>query len=202
MTQDVPMTQQKWMVFDDFCPEIDLVRASALASGFGTWRPNKGEVGSSVYDNMNFWGLHAFMLKSIDRVLGARFYPNDTFFRYAVPETEPAYTHSDRAFGDITCVCYMSDHDEVFGTGFYRHRKTGLTEMPKMEDMVDPEWDELKRDMIEGGPDEWDEVGFCEGMYNRAVIFHAPLFHARYPKTGIGTNATDARMVWAAHGIL
>jgi hypothetical protein len=74
--------------------------------------------------------------------------------------------------------------------------------MPRLDQMVDPEWDELKNDMVSGGPDEWEEIGFCEGMYNRAVIFHAPLFHARYPKTGIGTNATDARMVWAAHGVL
>lgn len=47
------------LVIDDFCPELDQVRSSALAAGFDTWRPNKGEVGSSIYEGMGFWGDHA-----------------------------------------------------------------------------------------------------------------------------------------------
>jgi len=41
-------------VVDNFTPHADRARASALAAGFGTWRPNTREVGSSTYDGMCF----------------------------------------------------------------------------------------------------------------------------------------------------
>jgi hypothetical protein len=191
------------LIVDDFCPKIEQVRESALQSGFGTWAPNKGRYGSSIYENMNFWGLHSPMLKSLARAIGHPFYPNDMFFRYALPETEKAYTHSDRTYGDITCVAYLSSHDEPYGTGFYKHRKTGLSEMPPVDVMAsDPKWQELEHDMIHGGDGEWELVDYCQGKFNRAVIFHAPLFHARRPIGGIGKTAEDGRMIWATHGVL
>ena len=52
-------------IIDGFCPEIDQVRQSALDSGFGKWTPNKGEVGSSIYEGMNYTGKHSYMLKAI-----------------------------------------------------------------------------------------------------------------------------------------
>lgn len=197
------LTNYKCIIVDDFCPEVDKVRQSALQSGFGTWQPNKGRYGSSIYENMNFWGFHSPMLKSLSKAIGRPFYPNDMFFRYALPETEKAYTHSDRTFGDVTCVAYLSSHEEDYGTGFYRHRKTGLLEMPTVEEMAsNPEFQELEHDMIHGGEAEWEEVDYCKGKFNRAVIFHAPLFHARRPIGGIGTDENNARMIWAAHGVI
>jgi len=50
-----------WVV-DNFTPWPDAARASALAAGFGTWRPPKGEVGSSVYEGMGFQGDHAMLM--------------------------------------------------------------------------------------------------------------------------------------------
>lgn len=193
----------KWMVVDDFCEVIDHVKASAIDSGFGSWLPNKGKFGSSIYEHMNFWTFHSPMLMAIDEAINGRYYPNDCFVRYALPETEKAYTHSDRTYGDMTCVCYLSEHEEEYGTGFYKHRATGLTEMPPVTELDSgPQWDQLKHDMIHGTGREWEEVGRCIGKYNRAVIFHAPLFHARIPKTGLGTGPTDARMVWCSHGVV
>ncbi len=187
-------------IIDNFCPLIADVRESALQSGFGTWRPNKGEVGSSVYEGMNFWGKHSLMLHSLALAVGRPVYPNSMFFRVTNKETEKAYVHSDRESGSYTCVAYLSEHKEPSGTGFYRHRKSGLTEMPTFAEMRSKKrFDVLKRDMVKGGEKEWEQLDFVRGVFNRAVIFRAPLFHARCPKNGFGTTAEGGRMVWVTH---
>jgi hypothetical protein len=187
-------------VVDDFCPQIDAVRASALESGFGTWRPNKGEVGSSIYEGMSFWGRHSLMLHALARAINAAPFPNNMFFRVTNEATEQAYVHSDRMWGEQTCVAYVSQHDAESGTGFFRHRRTGLVSMPTFEQMRELGiFEELKEDMVSGGDDKWEQLDFVRGLYNRAVIFHAPLFHSRSPRHGIGTGAEDGRMVWVTH---
>lgn len=189
------------VVIDDFAPDIDAVRQSALASGFGTWRPNKGEVGSSVYDGMNFWGHHARMLAALMHHMGRVVIPNSMFFRVTNRDTEAAYVHSDREAGEYTCVAYLSEHAERSGTGFYRHRESGALSMASFEEMArDPEsFARLKEQMVRGSGDDWELMRFVEGKYNRAVVFYAPLFHARSPRHGLGDGAEDGRMVWVSH---
>lgn len=189
------------MIIDSFTPRIDEVRASALASGFGTWKPNKGEVGSSVYEGMSFWGLHSPMLHALSFYVGAPVYPNNMFFRVTNTNTEAAYVHSDREWGDFTCIAYLSDHKERSGTGFYRHRETGMTHMPSFAEMSkDPQFfARLKEQMVKGSEDDWELLDYVHGGHNRAVIFDAPRFHARFPRHGIAESEIDGRMVWACH---
>lgn len=188
------------VIVDDFCEQIEEVRQSALESGFGTWAPNKGEVGSSVYEGMSFWGKHSLMMMALAGAIGKAVFPNSMFFRICRPETEAAYVHSDRHSGAFTCVAYLSEHKEVSGTGFYKHRRTGLNEMPTMEMMQEMGiLEELKHDMVSGGENEWEQLDFVRGQLNRAVIFKAPLFHARCPKNGLGDTEETARMVWVSH---
>lgn len=189
------------IIVDNFCPRIDEVRASALASGFGKWLPNKGEVGSSVYAGMNFWGLHSPMLHALSFRTGTPIYPNNMFFRVTNEDTEAAYVHSDREWGDFTCIAYLSDHTERTGTGFYRHRETGMTHMPPMAELArdPPLFERLKQQMVEGSEKDWEELDFIHGGYNRAVIFDAPRFHARVPRHGFAKSDSGGRMVWACH---
>jgi hypothetical protein len=192
-------------VIDNFTPRIGEVRESALQSGFGTWRPNKGEVGSSVYDGMNFWGKHSIMLHALTGIFNRPLYPNSMFFRVTNEDTEAAYVHSDRESGDVTCIVYLSDHgSNVSGTGFYRHRETGMTSMPSFAEMAkDPEgFERLKKQMVEGSSEHWEQLDFVRGLYNRAVIFDAPRFHARTPRHGFSSNAESGRMVWVAHFVM
>lgn len=190
----------KCIVVDDFCPEIEQVVASAHAAGFSTWLPNKGKVGSSVYEGMGFWGDHALMLRSIVAATGKVVVPNSMFFRVTNEGMEQAYIHSDRHSGAHTCVCYLSDHPTSYGTAFYKHKPTGLVEMPTFEDMETMGIaEELTKDMVSRDPDKWELVDVVEGKYNRAVIFHAPLFHSRFPLEGIGHDENDGRLVWVSH---
>lgn len=189
------------IVVDNFTPRIDEVRASALAAGFGTWRPNKGEVGSSVYEGMNFWGKHSIMLAALTRVVGSPVFPNSLFFRVTNADTEGAYVHSDRESGDYTCVAYLSEHSEHSGTGFYRHRESGMTHMPSFAQMAqDSEaFEKLKAQMVRGSDEDWELLDFVHGGYNRAVIFEAPKFHARTPRHGFAASPEEGRMVWVCH---
>lgn len=181
-------------IVDNFCPHIDRVRNSALEAGFDTWLPNKGKVGSSIYEGMGFWGEHASMLASVAQAMESFIYPNSMFFRVTTPETEQAYIHSDRETGAYTCVAYLSHHETEYGTAFYRHKATGLEEMPPLEEL-----DAHMMADITHNRDAWEVTQKVEGKYNRAVIFSAPLFHSRIPLDGIGITPDDARMVWVTH---
>jgi Family of unknown function (DUF6445) len=186
-------------VVDDFVADPDAVRDSALKAGFGTWRPSKGEVGSSVYDGMGFWGNHSVLLRSLAGSLGCPVYPNDMFFRVTNEDTEAAYIHSDRESGDFTCIVYLSRHEDS-GTGFYRHRESQFIRMPSFAELAAVgEFERLKVQMVEGHAKDWEQIAFVEGLYNRALIFDAPRFHGRHPKHGFGTTIDAGRMVWACH---
>lgn len=191
-------------IVDNFCPRIDEVRASALAAGFGTWRPSRGEVGSSVYEGMGFWGLHAPMVHALAYHVGRPVYPNAMFFRVTNRDTEAAYVHSDRESGDFTAIAYLSRHEERYGTGFYRHRETGLIEMPSFQALrEDPEFfQRLKQQMVEGSEEHWELLDFVHGRYNKALIFSAPRFHARTPRHGFGETPEDGRLIWGCHFML
>lgn len=188
-------------IIDNFAPCIDEVRASAFAAGFGTWRPNKGEVGSSIYEGMCFWGRHELMLHALAYYVGRPVYPGAMFFRVTNEDTEGAYVHSDRESGDFTCVAYLSQHEDVYGTGFYRHRETGMTHMPSFAELREkPElFEKLKHEMVDGSEKYWEQLDFVRGQYNRAVIFDAPRFHARVPRHGFGERSEEGRLVWVCH---
>lgn len=187
-------------VVDDFCEHTDVVIASAFEAGFDTWKPNQGEVGSSIYDGMGFWGEHSLMLRSLMREVGTVVVPNSMFFRVTNEGMEKAYIHSDRESGNYTCVAYLSEHDEPSGTAFYRHKPTGLYEMPSFAEMEELGiLDELKADMVSRDPEKWEQVAYVEGKFNRALIFKAPLFHSRLPVEGFGNDANSGRLVWVSH---
>ncbi len=124
-------------IIDGFSPVVDQVRASALAAGFNTWKPNSAEVGSGVYSGMGYMGNHADMVHALSYHLGNRsIFPQAMFFRISLPGDEPAYIHSDREMAPWTCVVYLSEHPgERYGTSFYYHRASGLYEMPSFEEM-------------------------------------------------------------------
>ncbi len=182
-------------VHDNFIPEIDSVRQSFIDAGFGTWKPTTAKVGSGNYEGMGFMGNHAPLIRALTKVVGGPIAPNRMFARVTNQDTERAYVHSDRSAGDFTCIVYLSKHKELSGTSFYRHKETGLTEMPL-------EWmDDKQRasEMVNGDGSLWEQTDFIRGDYNRALIFSAPLFHSRFPLNGIGNDEQTGRIVWATH---
>lgn len=189
-----------YLVVDEFCDDLERVKQSAFSAGFDTWAPNRGAVGSSVYEGMGFWGDHALMLRALTRAVGGVVVPNAMFFRATNVGMERAYIHSDRESGNHTCVAYLTEHAEDSGTAFFMHKRTGLREMPSFAEMQERGiFEELKADMVSRDPDKWVQTDYVRGALNRALIFRAPLFHSRFPLEGIGTAPENGRLVWASH---
>ena len=194
------MQEPNFLVVDDFCGVADLVVDEVQHAGFATWLPKKGAVGSSIYEGMGFWGPHAVLLAPLIEAMRHVLVPNSMFFRVTNEDTEKAYIHSDRETGDHTAIVYLSHHEEPYGTAFFRHKRTGLIHMPSFAEMRELGVEkELAEDMVSRDPDKWEEVARVEGKYNRALIFDAPLFHSRFPVTGIGDTEEGGRLVWASH---
>jgi hypothetical protein len=185
---------------DDFLPDPDRMRQSAIASGFGTWRPNKGAIGPDKFDGVNFYGDHVTGVRALSRQFQKQIYPNKMFFRVTTKDTEEAVVHSDIFTGDLTCLLYMSNHDDS-GTEFYRHRPTDTYGLPPLKDFyADKEnFGRFRQDCSHRDPEIWECINSIEGRYNRAVIFPSAVFHCRYPYTGFGHGVEDGRMIWGCH---
>jgi hypothetical protein len=189
-------------VLDDFLPNVAQVRASALRSGFGTWHPNKGDIGADNYGGVNFVGDHVSPLTRLQRYLGRQIIPSSMFFRITNPSMEHALIHSDREYGENTAILYLSPMSPVkSGTGFYRHRETGMEEMPALEDLMKtPEFfHKIRQQMLDADDRDWELYQFVESRFNRCLIFNGPKIHCRIPKTGYGSTQNDSRMVWVTH---
>jgi hypothetical protein len=184
-------------VIDNLLGNPKRVRQSALDSGFGSWRPKKGAIGSSVYDGMNFYGDHASIIEAIYKKIGMVGYPNSMCFRVTNETTERAYVHSDVTAGDTTCILYLSEHSEGYGTGFYRHKRTGSMVMPPLKEISDLAT--LQAEINDSSAEHWEEVEFVKGVFNRAVIFRSHRYHRRFPEHGLGTDENSGRMIHITH---
>lgn len=185
-------------VFDDFVKDPWTVRQSALRAGFGTWTPNKGDIGANFYSGVSFWGDHATLFKGLHERLG-QIIPSSMFFRITNPSMEHALIHSDREYGGNTAIVYLSEGKDS-GTGFYRHRDTGMVDMPPLDDlMARADFAKIRMQMLEASDEVWEMYNFVQAKMNRCLVFDAPKIHCRLPKKGYGTKETDSRMVWVCH---
>jgi hypothetical protein len=192
------------IVIDDFLADPEAVRQSALRAGFGTWRPNKGDTGLAFYDGVSFWGDHATLFKALHKHLQHQLIPGSMFFRLTNPSMEHAIVHSDREYGDYTAIVYLSediDSNIESGTGFYKHRETGMIDLPPIAELMKNKesFEKLNKQIMNASDTDWELYKFVEGKFNRCLVFDAPKIHCRLPKTGYGTQEDNSRMVWVCH---
>ncbi len=188
-------------IIDDFASDPDAVRQSALASGFGSWRPHQGDLGAPAYDGVNFVGDHATLFGALYQKVGP-ILPSGMFFRITNPAMEHALIHSDREYGENTAIVYLSpEPPRRSGTAFYKHRETGMIDMPALADLkADPVFfQKIRQQMLDADDADWEMYEFVEAKYNRCMVFDAPKIHCRIPKVGYGRSDADSRMVWVAH---
>jgi hypothetical protein len=189
------------VVLDNFLKDPVAVRNSVLNCGFGTWRPNKGDMGADYYDGLGFYGDHAPIVEALYKRVGMIGYPNSMVFRVTNETTEKGVVHSDVGAGDTTCFLYLSSHPEKYGTGFYRNKRTRSLTMPSLAELArNPEELARLKEEIATSPDEaWEEVEFVRGVFNRAVVFKSHCYHRRFPLHGIGNDVVGGRMIWIGH---
>lgn len=194
------MPNHFFKVVDSFIPDPQGVRDYALLSGFGTWKPQNTIIGYENYHGVNINGHHSTLMRSLTKAMGIAVYHENAIFRVTGADDEPSRIHSDRMFADYTCIVYLSQEAEDSGTAFYRHRGTGAIEQPPLSQLQnDPDFAKKKAEMDAGDPAVWEQVHFVSGVWNRAVIFSAPLYHARLPKYGKGDTYENKRMIWVCH---
>lgn len=158
------------IVLDNFLKDPDAVRQSVLNCGFGTWRPSKGRSGADYYDGLGFYGDHAPIIETIYKRVGMIGYPNSMVFRVTNENTSKGVIHTDEGAGDTTCFLYLSSHVGRYGTAFYE----------KMND-------------------DWKEIEFVNGAFNRIVVFKSNIYHQRFPLNGFGNDPVAGRLVWVGH---
>jgi hypothetical protein len=185
---------------DDFIADPEKVRQSALSSGFGAWNPHQGLLGTPSYGGVNFIGDHGTLVQALFNQIGP-VVPSSMFFRITNPTMEHALIHSDREYGDYTTIVYLSPTREGSGTAFYRHRETGMVDMPPIAELMRDEvfFQKIRQQMLDASDADWEMYDFVEAKYNRCLVFDAPKIHCRIPKNGYGTNDADSRMVWVCH---
>lgn len=192
--------RSKLIIVDDFYAKPDRIRQHALASEYAdisqsnypgwasrqnlrtdTLRKAFSElVGSDIYvDAQRFtWG-------------GFRFISEDTGRRTKV--------HADTEVDWAAMVYLTPDAPMRTGTGFFRHRKTGLDAPPTprearalgysdvaefTDQVIEPDMADLTK---------WEEIGHVGPVFNRLVLFRGcEFFHA--PLSGCGSTAEDARL--------
>lgn len=169
-------------VHDDIVADPIAYRAMALAQPFGSI-----DVGHAIF--------HGIALCSDPSVIGwlARTYPNLeptlSFFRQS-PEgqDEPNDIHTDVDMGDVTVIVYLNDPPAMGdGTSFWRHRDCRA----------------VSGGILTGAAgknrDAWECWRTVPAVFNRAVIFDAPLFHSRAIRENYGHGA-DARLIQVIFG--
>lgn len=174
------------------------IREATFESGFGTWEPDLADLGHKVTPGMNWQGYHAPLHIAIYNAMKEPIFPNHSFFKVSTKEDNVALVHSDHNDGPFTAIIYLSEHDYISGTGFYKHIETGRTTMPAVKEMVEwgalEKWNEDMRD-----ESKWEQTDFIRGLMGRMLIFSAPMFHSRVPRLGNSETYEDGRMVWVCH---
>jgi len=158
-------------------------------------------MGAAYYAGLNFYGDHATIIETIYKKVGMIGYPNSVLFRVTNEGTERAVVHSDVGAGDTTCILYLSQHANRYGTGFYRNKRTGSMTMPPLAALAqDPaEFALTKHEIDVSAPEHWEEVEFIQGRYNRAIVFDSHRYHRRFPYHGFGSDEASGRMIWIGH---
>lgn len=181
------MTDRGVVVLDNFMPNPDELRASALASDFVDWDGPDGEVYRRICV-AEIPGLQARVEAAMGRpveMLGMAFRLN---FAGELPN---AAIHSDLGWGTHALVLFLSEGEG--GTAFWRHRATGAHRIDPGDvalfEQVRGDWDDESK---------WDREDLVPIKFNRALIYESALFHSRYPFAAFGSGYDDGRLIAVA----
>jgi hypothetical protein len=174
------------IVFNDVLPDPHGYREIALASDFKDFKFNEDETYCGI-------GLAGHLL-ALPKWITAKFpqlTPKVSFFRKSpVGQIEPAYIHADYSMGDWTAILYLNENPpDGDGTTFWKHKDRGFTEVGEGFDGSADFNDQSK----------WERWCHVAGLFNRAVLFRAPLFHSRGIFENYG-NGHQARLIQVVFG--
>ncbi len=98
-------------------------------------------------------------------------------------QKEPNFIHNDTDMGELAAFVYLNpDPPKEDGTAFWQYKATGRREGPPLSG-------EVGRDL-----NQWDRWLTVPAVFNRAVVFDAPLFHSRAIESNYGYGE-QARLI-------
>jgi hypothetical protein len=192
--------QSTLIVVDDFYANPDAVRRFALESKFGSvgalnypgWQSEK-----TFHSDAVRGAFEKIIRKPID--IDDRRFTWGGFRAITADTGRVTKVHADSIVDWAAMVYLTPDAASSAGTGFFRHRETGLTGPPSdrqaralgYADADAFEREVVRRDMADF--DKWELVSYIEPVYNRLVLFRGcELYHA--PLGGRGSSPEDARI--------
>lgn len=191
----------RMIVVDNFYKNPDMVRQHAL-----TMERNDSNDGNyaGIMTKESF--LTQEHLDTFGELLGEKVFPSTIFtgkFRFTV-ETDVMKQdiHFDPGDNNSTWagVLYLTpDVEGVDGTRFWRHKRTGLEEIPRtLEGIQEYGWngaDDLKVFLETEGVDYslWDQTFSVPYRYNRLIMFRPWMFHS--PGPAFGDAVENCRLI-------
>ena len=170
------------IVVDDFYRNIDGVREFALGLDYSVQGNYPGlRTESHIADGTK---------EVIESILGKKisYWPGEYngAFQYTTEENK-SWIHRDAT--DWAAILYMTpDAPLDGGTGFYRHKETGLEEYN--DDTTDLQKEKMDNDSSDVS--KWDLVDLTANKYNRLVIFNGRRSHTSM--TYFGDNIKNGRL--------
>lgn len=114
------------------------------------------------------------------------------------------WIHNDLSKLGTEWSCIISLNDvaavDMTGTACFQHNKVGCWEKPDSDKLaaagLNP--NVVTRTLVEDTfkEDEWTLTEFAAMVPNRAVIFPAARWHARYPRESWGDIPSNGRLIW------
>ncbi len=180
------------VVVDDFYEKPEVVRQLALGAQYR----DVTKMNYPGFQSLQSYSSNALVGK-FEKVLGRKLVidPSSlTFgrFRIMLEETGSRLKVHLDGFCDWTGVLYLNPNSDCRGgTGFYRHRRTGIDNRLSEEESRArgfANWEDLERSIIEPdtlNADAWEQTGYVAMKFNRLVLFKGNLlFHCHTESFG------------------
>lgn len=196
-----PFLSQKFIIVDDFYKDPDSVREIALAES--KENSTQGNYAGVMTDARYFNEQHFEMFSHLCGFpikFGTQFTGKFRFTKEGELGTQDI--HFDAGDGNTIWagVVYLTpNNDGTEGTIFWKHKETGLEDIPMtLEGIQQYGWngiDDLKVFLETDGVEhsKWDKVLTIPYRYNRLVLFRPWKFHS--PGAGFGDTIETARLV-------
>lgn len=158
--------QIKTFVVDDFYHDIDSVRAFALSQEFDVTGNFPGARTKSLWTQSTKDVIESIVSPKFGKIT---YWPNGYNGAFQITTARNrSWIHSDTGTNWAGVLYLTPDAPLSSGTGFYRHKSTGLTE----PNAKSGEWDYHAQDVT-----KWELVSQVGNIYNRLILYRGKQFH-------------------------
>lgn len=179
-------------IIDDYFARPVEMRGRVLAGEFGTQTGPDG----AKYTNINVAEMPE-LFPPLERALRAKVEPKLAVFRVDLDGELPhCPVHSDEICATHAGILYLNTPEQCRGgTAFWRHKRTGLEEMPEgVGPLCIHELKQLNLDWHDAS--QWEQTTFVPMKFNRFITYPTRMFHSRWPLEGFGTSKENGRLIW------